>query len=154
MLQPSPCVVGPQVDLEYARESGEKQPVRIPFAAEIAADESRHCATAAHLENRHTAGQEPIQRDALVEHADHRSVRHDVRVAVRHDDDVALLNRQLYVVPETGDPATLSDEVIADQALRGRREQLGIGAERRYGECPRLRAHRVVEDGAGDVHGA
>ena len=93
MLQPLTRLVAANADLDHQRQAREEEPVGMPLAAEIAADETRRLAAPAQAHGRQLARQIFAQRGAAVDECGRRSVRDRMRIAMRDDQDIAGFDR-------------------------------------------------------------
>src|SRR3546814_12812254 len=71
-----------------------------------------------------------------------------MRIAVRNDQHIACCEGHflsVLSVAETHDGVAICHQVIADQALRSRCQQMRVFAQRRHRDSPRARAYPLVE---------
>src|SRR5215207_9624035 len=94
-LEPVRRLAGPKPDLQNRRQSGKEQLARVLLAAEVAADESRHLATTSRTGDAQIAGECSLHVGRGVPPLTRAAIPYPVRFAVRKDDYVAALKREL-----------------------------------------------------------
>src|SRR5262245_276484 len=148
-LEPAARRAATNVHHDDPGQPREEEPVGITLAPEEAADEACHLAAAA--ESHRVAGtvEDSAERRAAVDERLRGSVEDEVRIAVRQHDDVARGDGKIRHAVEPDGRSALGDEMIVDQPLGARRQQVGDPPHGRYGEAPGGRALGAEEDRAG-----
>jgi hypothetical protein len=117
---------------------GGAQAFREPLASKKAAEDGRWLACAGEGRRLHVAvtGQGVAELASAVHQARGRSVRDGVRIAVGQNDDVTGSRAKLVAFVESDERFTLGHEVIAQKALRTRREEMRDFPYRGNGKPP------------------
>ena len=152
MFQPLAGQVVAQMDPDGHRQPGEKEPVRMAFAAEESADETRRLAATTDLQRGQVSREVGVQGAIGVDDPGGMAVRDHVRIAMGNDQHVTGRNGHFMSIAEAHGGRALGHQVIAEHPLRTWCQQMGVVTERGDREAPGAGAFGTVEDGARHPH--